>query len=402
MNLAAAFYVRNISNEQPPAIVRKLKIFETPPVTTEITLEMAAHYRQILPAFLQFLEAKKSPSTSNWPKYAALKAFCRDNGWTFTEREYSRLRKTGFGREELVERLVQYYQKSFQGPLIDSIPTLLNQPDETWLNTLTQFADGHVLRRKDYRARASWRSLCMVFGFWSPNIEEQSVCRTEAAARLLAESAYIELAKSRLPRRKASREQVLAEGQTAFRQSLDEFSEMMVAFWRVVPECMWLNLKKSQPVSGSIVLPLTPTAFERLSNGHLAPGDIDPETDLQSPSRYLWIAAVVSLQGVFKPRLPGAFTARQIRGLAQHGAQLIGEDPTTTEPMHLMVGVMTKRDERTVRRFGYRPTGHSFFGLDSPILTMTTPAPERTRPDFFSTAASANAAIVGVFWRLAR
>ena len=364
---------------------------------------MPAHYRQILPVFLEFLETKRDPQTLNWPKYAALKAFCRDNGWTFTEREYSRLRKAGFGRQELVERLVQYYQKSFQGPLIDCIPMLLHQPDEAWLDLLSQFADGRVLRRKDYRTRASWRSLCMVLGFWSPSIEEQSVCRTEAAARMLAESTYFELTKSRLqPRNRGSQDRMILEGQKAFQQSLDEFIEMMTAFWRVVPECMWLNFKKSQPVSGSIVLPLTPTAFEKLSNGLLAPCDLDPEADLQFPSRHLWIAALVSIHGVSKPRLPGAFTARQIRGLAQHGAQLIGEDPATTEPMHLMVGVMTKQEERSARRFGYRPTGHSFCGLDSPILTMTTPAPERTRPDFFSTAAAANAALVGVFWRLAR
>ena len=152
-------------------------------------------------------------------------------------------------------------------------------------------------------------------------------------------------------------------------------------------------------MGGSVVLPLTSHGYEALTSGALGDDDLDPEMDLQLPSRHLFMIAMTVLPEIPKPKLPGLRTALQMRKAVQHCAVLIGDDSSQRDPVRLLAAIGSKKDETAVERLGFTPLHRNQRGTECPMYELIIPAPESTLADY-STAATTIATLIGTQWRL--
>ena len=178
-----------------------------------------------------------------------------------------------------------------------------------------------------------------------------------------------------------------------------EFADMIAGFWRSIPECAWLVHKRKRLIGGSIILPLTPQAYERLHDGSIFDTALNPETDLTLPSRHFYVMAMTILPEIAKPRLPGLRTASQIRKILQHVAVLLGDEAPQDTPVRLLTAVGPKDDEKAVERQGFTRLNRHLYSTQCPLFEMITPAPETTISDY-SSAASTLATLIGTQWRM--
>ncbi len=180
-----------------------------------------------------------------------------------------------------------------------------------------------------------------------------------------------------------------------------EFERQHAEFWRAVPECVWLTTQRRRLIGGSIGPPLTATAYDQIYSGQCPPASLNPETDLQIPSRNLFISCLTNFPEVPKPKLPGLRSAVQMRKLNQHGAILIGPECVSDQQIRLPVPMGLKHDEKSVEQLGYTRLGRYLSGSKIPLYELVIPAPEITIADYLSPASTVTT-ILGTSWRLLR
>ena len=360
------------------------------------------NFRHLKPTLIRFLDDEDEEGQTRWPKYRSLGTYARRNRWVFSEREYSRLKRVHVGVEGLAVTLIQYLHDVKGASLLREFPELTNQGPDELIEKLTEFSDGKNLRRHDYLRGVSWHEWALLHALRDDDGESESFCRNEELARQVARAQYLEMGRALVPRRRRNDEGVVVaalESQTGL--SLVEFEDMTARFWLEVPECVWLNVKRRQPIGGSIVVPLTQDAYAGLAAGRLSDRDLSPETDLQFPSRHLWVAALTTFPNVTKPRLPGVHTARMIRKLFQNCAILLRHGTPQESPVKMLIITDDDAVTRAILRLGYKRLEHPLHGTQSPLYELVMPPPETTIADF-SSAAATGASIMGTAWRLLR
>lgn len=357
-------------------------------------------YRRLSAELVSSLE---SDSTGlPWPPYRTFRRFSIQNRFAFAEREYSRLRRLHIGLEELVESLITYLRENHETPMVTAMPVLQSLPRHEWLDHLSEFVDGGQMRRQDYYRGVTWRELPLLMMLGDGRDQDRSFCRNEATARSIADAQYIEVAKSL-----SSSSQWRKHGvnNPALKERLGdspaEFAEMISRLWTSIPETVWLAHSRNSLIGGSVIVPLVASAYERLQAGALNDQDLDPEHDLQLPSRDLFVMAMTELPNRPRARLPGVKTALQTRKFLQHCAVLLGDSTPSSAPVRILVAIGSKRDEKAIERIGLRPLGRNMPGSTCPLYEMIIPPPETTLADYTSAEATI-ATMIGTYWRMLR
>ncbi len=368
-------------------------------------MKRIVHYRRLTPEFVRFLDGTEASGKPCWPAYRPLKSYSistysSNRDWAFAEREYKDLKIIHVGRSELVTALVNYLGEFERETVMAGMPALGSRPTAHWLDHLTEFCDGRLLRGNDYYRKATWKELPLVWALKNDADLDRSYCRDEETAKRIAHSQYVEIGKS-LVSAAEWRKQNINHPAIAERcgDTTNEFMGLVARFWRAIPECVWLLHKRNKLIGGSVVLPLTEHAYESLRSGSLGDEHLDPEVDLQLPSRHLFVIAMTVLPEIPKPKLPGLRTAFQFRKAAQHCAVLIGDDRTQDEPVRLLAALGSTNDEKAVERLGYTPLHRNQRGTQCPMYELVIPAPESTLADY-STASTTIATLIGTQWRL--
>jgi hypothetical protein len=360
------------------------------------------HLRQLTTQLVHYLDGKNEHNQVRWPKYRSLATYARRKRWAFSEREYSRLRRVHVGAESLVNVLVAYLYDMARSELIQAFPGIATMDATQALDNLTVFHDGSALRRHDYIRGTTWREHVLVHALCDDDAEQDSFCHDQEIVEQLARAQFLEAGGQCVLRRHRNRQEaVLSAAEERIGVPLEDFLELIVCFWRALPECVWLTSRRGRYLGGSIALPLTNEVYEKITIGQLSPQELQPDIHLESPGRNLWILAMTTFPEVPRPRLPGVHTARQIRKLCQHVAVLIGKGASQLTPVRFFSAAGSPEIEGALLRLGNVPLNRCLKGGRCSLFEMVIPPPERTIADF-STAANSSATLIGTAWRLLR
>lgn len=357
------------------------------------------NYRRLKPPMIRFLESEDEDGAKNWPKYRMLKSYAIRNRYAFSEREYLQLKRVHVAAEGVVEALIQYLHDVQSRLLLNSFPHLPADDPRQWRDEFTEINDGESLRRQDYYRKGTWKELPLLYVISDDHAEAESFCRTEDLARRIAVAQYIEIGRDlvKLKERKCD-DLVCAAARTKIGLTVDEFADMFTGWWRVIPECVWITTKRSKPIGGSIIIPLTKDAYERMKSGELSDREMSADDDLEFPSRYLWLVATTSFPEVARPRFPGVHTARQLRKILQHIAVMIGPGDPARTPVHLLAVAGSRALEHAFTRMGFDSLQTTLKKTTGLMFESVIPPPETTISDF-SSAAAAFATLIGTSWR---
>lgn len=356
--------------------------------------------------FLEFL------NDDFWPVENRFREWMRDEqGLQYSDRDYSWLRQANFAKKSLVRQMIRYLiEKPKLGPrLCAEFEGLSEICSDQWVDRLSTDIDGHDFRCRDYFRGVSWPELALTWFLRDRTGENDSFCDRESIARQIAWSQHMEIGRGVLSGGRKRRvpldeKRIDVALRSRIGMTTEEFVELHVRHWKVIPECFWLVHKgvgaKRKLIGGSVVLPLYKDAYCGIRNGELKPMEIE-SAHLKIPSRHLWICCLTTLPEYSRIRISGIgrHTARQIRKLAQHCAVLLGRNSESDEPVHAMVVAGSEENEQAVSKLGYTSLDRNLASTECPLYELVTPAPEKTVADF-STVGASHATLVGTAWRL--
>lgn len=357
-------------------------------------------YRRLAADLANSLESALIPL--EWPSYRTLKSHALKNKFKFSEREYFRLKRIHVGPSGLVQALINYYAAIEAVSIVNAVPQLRDLTQDRWLEHLSESMDGEHMRRYDYYRGVTWRELPLLLLLGDGKDADRSFCRDEATVRCIANAQYVEIAKSLASPSDWRKFGVDAPAvRERLGETLEEFQSLVGRVWTSVPESVWLTHSKNTLVGGSVIAPMTKSAYEQMRSGELNYLNLDAKRDLQFPSRDLFIIAMTELPGRPKSRLPGVKTALQTRKFLQHCAILLGDAPPSNRPVRFLVAVGAKKDEKAIERLGFQSLHKNSPGSDCPLYEMIVPAPEFTYARYTS-AETTIATLIGTIWRMLR
>ena len=362
------------------------------------------HFRLLVPSFVRFLNGIEGHTRSNWPSFRVFRSYSistytKDRTWAFSERDYNDLKLYHFGKDELVTVLVAFLARSKPTQITHWFPNLRDVEPAKWVDALTVASDS--LGKKAFYGESTWNELMHIWAHANTTEDGDSFCRSVETAREIARAQYLDTAKN-----VASTSEWRKFGPNApsviqrVSDQIEQFTGMVEEFWKAIPECIWLLHKTRRLIGGSIVLPLTPSAYENLQRGSLNDHSINPEHDLQYPSRHLFVMGFSLLPEIPKPKRPRLRAAMQLRKIVQHFALLIGELSEKT-PVRLLAAMGSPKGEQSVELLGFTPLNRKLCGTQCPLYEIVMPAPELTLADY-SSPETTIATLVGNQWRLLR